>query len=37
MKEVIKSIKENPREFLESIVLMSIVFVLFYVSVWIFH
>jgi len=37
MEEVIKSIKENPREFVETVVLMSTLSVLFYVSIWIFH
>lgn len=37
MKEVIKSIKENPREFVETVVLMSTLSVLFYFSMWIFY
>jgi hypothetical protein len=37
MKEVIKSIKENPREFVETVVLMSTLSILFYVSMWVFY
>jgi len=37
MKEFIKSIKENPREFVETVVLMSTLSILFYVSMWIFY
>jgi|TARA_B110000483_G_scaffold17696_1_gene19569 hypothetical protein len=37
MKEFIKSIKENPREFVETVVLMSTLSILFYVSIWIFY
>jgi hypothetical protein len=37
MKEFIKSIKENPREFIETIVFMSTLSVLFYVSMWVFY
>jgi len=37
MKEFIKSIKENPREFKESVLFISTVFILFYFSMWIFY
>ena len=39
MKKVIKLVKENTtlRDFIETVLLMSTVSALFYISVWIFH
>ena len=37
MKEIIKSIKENPRESIETVILMTILPVLFYISMWVFY
>ena len=37
MKKFIKSIKENPREFVENVLFICILSVLFYVSMWIFY
>jgi len=37
MKEFIKSIKENPRESIETLVFISTLSVLFYVSMWVFY
>jgi len=37
MKEFIRSIKENPREFVENLIFVGVVSLLFYISMWIFY
>jgi|TARA_R110001632_G_scaffold25949_2_gene70473 hypothetical protein len=37
MKEFIKSIKENPLEFLGNVVFVGMISLLFYVSMWVFY
>ena len=37
LKEFIQSVKEDPKEFVESMMLLITVGLLFYVSMWIFY
>jgi len=37
MKEFIKYFKQNPLEFIENVLFVSILSLLFYVSMWIFY